>query len=155
MPDGVASYSRFPKFHRVFWGRDPGTLKSDIVSKKHPQLICSDLRLSNWKFEDWNYGNRPYHCIIVSSHSSQYHRKTGIPNRIASYRRISYQRIVSTCRIIALTAYVDIYIYIYNVYMCIYIYIFMYVSARCRQVPAIHFFGFPGRAPQGSWLRGI
>ena len=27
--------------------RDPGTLKSDIVSKKHPQLICSDLRLSN------------------------------------------------------------------------------------------------------------
>ena len=40
-------YGRFPKFHRVFWGRDPGTLKSDIVSKKHPQLICSDLRLSN------------------------------------------------------------------------------------------------------------
>ena len=28
-----------------FCGRDPGTLKSDIVSKKHPQLICSDLRL--------------------------------------------------------------------------------------------------------------
>ena len=25
---------RFPKFHRVFLGRDPGTLKSDIVSKK-------------------------------------------------------------------------------------------------------------------------
>ena len=38
---------RFPKFHRVFLGRDPGTLKSDIVSKKHPQLICADLRLSN------------------------------------------------------------------------------------------------------------
>ena len=52
-------YGRFPKCHRVFSGRDPGTLKSDIVSKKHPQLICSDLRLSNWKFEDWNYGNRP------------------------------------------------------------------------------------------------
>ena len=43
---------RFPKFHRVFLGRDPGTLKSDIVSKKHPQLICSDLKLSNFKFED-------------------------------------------------------------------------------------------------------
>ena len=42
-------YGRFPKFHRVFLGRDPGTLKSDIVSKKHPQLICSDLRLSNCK----------------------------------------------------------------------------------------------------------
>ena len=40
-------YGRFPKFHRVFLGRDPGTLKSDIVSKKHPQLICSDSRLSN------------------------------------------------------------------------------------------------------------
>ena len=40
-------YGRFPKFHRVFFGRDPGTFKSDIVSKKHPQLICSDLRLSN------------------------------------------------------------------------------------------------------------
>ena len=50
---------RFPKFHRVFLGRDPGTLESDIASKKYPQLICSDLRLSNWKFEDWNYGNRP------------------------------------------------------------------------------------------------
>ena len=45
-------YGRFPKFHPVFLGRDPGTLKSDIVSKKHPQLICSDLRLSNRKFED-------------------------------------------------------------------------------------------------------
>ena len=43
----VRVFGRFPKFHRVFWGRDPGTLKSDIVSKKHPQLICSDLRLSN------------------------------------------------------------------------------------------------------------
>ena len=32
-------YGRFPKFHRVFLGRDPGALKSDIVSKKHPQLI--------------------------------------------------------------------------------------------------------------------
>ena len=32
-----AGYGRFPKFHRVCLGRDPGTLKSDIVSKKHPQ----------------------------------------------------------------------------------------------------------------------
>ena len=53
-------YGRFSKFHRAFLGRDPGSLKSDIVSKKHPQWICSDLRLSNWKFEDWNYGNRVY-----------------------------------------------------------------------------------------------
>ena len=39
-------YSRFPKFHRAFLGRDSGTLKSDIVSKKHPRLNCSDSRLS-------------------------------------------------------------------------------------------------------------
>ena len=44
--DNTDYYSRFPKFHHVLLGRDPGTLKSDIVSKKHPQLICSDLRLS-------------------------------------------------------------------------------------------------------------
>ena len=59
----VVRYGRFPKFHRIFFGRDPGTLKSDIVSKKHPQLICSDLKPSNWKFEDWKYGNRPY-CTL-------------------------------------------------------------------------------------------
>ena len=29
-----ADFGRFPKFHRVFSGRDPGTLKSDIVSTK-------------------------------------------------------------------------------------------------------------------------
>ena len=57
------TYGRLPKFHSVFLGRDPGTLKSDIVSKKHPHLICSDLRVSNWEFEDWNYGNRPYYIV--------------------------------------------------------------------------------------------
>ena len=60
------AYSRFPKFHRVLLGRDPGTLKSIIVSKKHPQLNCSDLRLSDWKFEDWNCGNRPYTVCYLS-----------------------------------------------------------------------------------------
>ena len=33
----IPEYTRFPKFHRAFLGRDSGTLKSDIVSKKHPQ----------------------------------------------------------------------------------------------------------------------
>ena len=45
----ILAYGRFPKFHRVFLGRDPGTLKSDIVSKEHPQLIRPDSRLSNRK----------------------------------------------------------------------------------------------------------
>ena len=35
--DPQAPHGRFPKFHRVLLGRDPGTLKSDIVSKRHPQ----------------------------------------------------------------------------------------------------------------------
>ena len=35
--DIILYYGRFPKFHRVFLGRDPGTLKSDIASKKYPQ----------------------------------------------------------------------------------------------------------------------
>ena len=30
----LSIYGRFPKFHRVFSGRDPGTLKSDIMSQK-------------------------------------------------------------------------------------------------------------------------
>ena len=34
-PRSYINYGRFPKFHRVFWGRDPGTLKSDIVSNKN------------------------------------------------------------------------------------------------------------------------
>ena len=33
-PESNPLSGRFPKFHRVFLGRDPGTLKSDIVSKK-------------------------------------------------------------------------------------------------------------------------
>ena len=30
----TSTFGRFPKFHRVSFGRDPGTLKSDIVSTK-------------------------------------------------------------------------------------------------------------------------
>ena len=33
----VATYGRFQKCHSVFWGRIPGTVKSDIVSKIYPQ----------------------------------------------------------------------------------------------------------------------
>ena len=54
------AYGRFPKFHLLFLGPRPWHIEIRHRVKKHPQLICSDLRLSNWKFEDWNYGNRPY-----------------------------------------------------------------------------------------------
>ena len=70
---------RFPKFHSVLFGRDPGTLKSDSVPKKHPQLICSDLRLSNnWKFEDWNYGSRLYSPLTSSRSSAAADRRQGL-----------------------------------------------------------------------------
>ena len=138
----VEGYGRFPKFHRVFLGRDPGTLKSDIVSKKHPQLICSDLRLSNWKFEDWNYGNRPY------TKPNQLLLTTPIPwdplgslqsviTRVSicistnsciaiSAPRAWFLRLFSVC--FALCMYVYIYIYIYiHTHMYVYIYIHIYI----------------------------
>ena len=40
-------YGRFPKFHRSLLGRDPGTLKSDIVSKNTSTINLFGLRLSN------------------------------------------------------------------------------------------------------------
>ena len=39
-------YGRFPKFHRVFVGPRPWHIEIRHRVKKHPQLICSDLRLS-------------------------------------------------------------------------------------------------------------
>ena len=39
--DSAGHYGRFPKFHRVVLGRDPGTLKSDIVSKKTSTINLS------------------------------------------------------------------------------------------------------------------
>ena len=45
LPDDITV--GFRNFIVFFWGRDLGTLKSDIVSNKHPQIICSDLRFSN------------------------------------------------------------------------------------------------------------
>ena len=42
-------YGRFPKFHRVFLGRDPGTLKSDIVSKKTSTISLFGFETLNLK----------------------------------------------------------------------------------------------------------
>ena len=50
-------HNRFPKFHRVFLGRDPGTQKSDIVSKKTSTINLFGVetlklkfrRLKSWK----------------------------------------------------------------------------------------------------------
>ena len=52
-----SEFGRFPNFHRVFWGRDPGTLKSDIVSTKKSTIDLFEFetiklkigRLKLWK----------------------------------------------------------------------------------------------------------
>ena len=49
----------------LFWAETLAHWNPTSCQKQHPQLICSDLRLSNWKFEDWNYGNRPYEVYAL------------------------------------------------------------------------------------------
>ena len=46
-------FGRFPKFHRVFLGRDPGTLKSDIANKKTStiNLFGFETQIENSKIE--------------------------------------------------------------------------------------------------------
>ena len=56
--NGPVRCGHFPKFYRVFGVETLAHWNPTSCRTKHPQLICSDLRLSNWKFEDWNYGNR-------------------------------------------------------------------------------------------------
>ena len=114
---GMSCYGRFPKFHRVFFGRDSGTLKS-----KHQQWICLDLRLSNRQFEDWKYGNRPYavwllgcclcHCHALQSFSSS--GAGGLVKHSVFPRPSRWKR--------------NIYIYIYiHTYTYTYIYIYTYI----------------------------
>ena len=119
--DYIISYCRFPKFHRVFSGRDPGTLKSDIVSNKHPRLICSDLRLLNWNFEDWNDGNRPYDIMLWYDIDMLCHAWL----RCISLLEWHYCIIVLLIIIMVIIMCIYVYIYIY-IYMYIYIYIHTY-----------------------------
>ena len=96
-----------------FWPRPSHIKIRHRVKTKHPQLICSDLRLSNWKFEDWNYGNRPYFLSIYSS-----------PHSWRPARRRDYGSSLTRYGIICMY---NIYIYIY-VYTCIHVYGCMYTS---------------------------
>ena len=61
-------YGRFPKFHRVFcWGRDPGTLKSDIVSKKTSTTSLfgfETLKLKIRRLKLWKPTVRCFHRSI-------------------------------------------------------------------------------------------
>ena len=50
----LSSYGRFPKFHRVFSGRDPGTLKSDIVSTKTSTIDLFGFETLKYKIRRLN-----------------------------------------------------------------------------------------------------
>ena len=66
----------FRNFFVFFWAETLAHWNPTSCQKKHPQLVCSDLRLSDRKFEDWNYGNRPCRrdlCSNGSSHSDGKH----------------------------------------------------------------------------------
>ena len=86
-------YGRFPKFHRVFLGRDPGTLKSDIVSNKTStiNLFGFETQIENSKTEimepdristlsarimmihsTYTYYNYTYMCVYTYIHMCIY-----------------------------------------------------------------------------------
>ena len=44
----VNNHGRFPKFHRVLFGRDPGALKSDIVSATKNRRPLGTVILTNY-----------------------------------------------------------------------------------------------------------
>ena len=65
---GHTPYGRFPKFHRVFLGRDPGTLKSDIVSKKTSTtnlLGFETLKLKIRRLKLWKPTVRPISLLTL------------------------------------------------------------------------------------------
>ena len=99
------------------------TLKSDIASKKHPLLICSDLRLSNWKFEDWNYGNRPHACS-GEVYALLYIRFTHIMSAL-SLLVVLLLLLLLILLLYNCMCYYDMYIKCIHVYICIYIYIYI------------------------------
>ena len=99
-------YGRFPKFHRVFLGRDPGTLKSDIASKKHPQVYGNINNSNNTNSLQVYIYIYIYVCIILYI--------IYIYTYIHTYAVYTY-----------------IYIYI-HIHIYIYIYIFTYIHIRCK-----------------------
>ena len=101
--------------------------------KRHPQLICSDLRLSNWKFEDWNYGNRPYPLVLSENSTTSVvaaswfdnpHQeavpRSQIPRSTSHYHNM--------CIYICICIYIYIYTYTYTyTYACVHLHIYIYI----------------------------
>ena len=68
--ESKAPYGRFPKFHRVSLGRDPGTLKSDIVSTKISTInlfgfetLKLKIRMSSKEYGFLESDERQKHCL--------------------------------------------------------------------------------------------
>ena len=104
-------YSRFPKYHRAFLGRDSGTLKSDIVSKKTSTMNLfgfETLKLKIRRLKLW----KP----TVSVCSVRSGRGGG--------RGSASPEVIHMC----VHTYIYMYTYIYTyIYICIYIYIHIYI----------------------------
>ena len=121
---------RFPKFHRVFLGREPGTLKSDIVSNKTSTISLFGIETLKLKFRRLNYGNRPWLlgvsllCVVYLYMCIYIHIYTHIH--------------VHICMCIYIYIYIYVYIYIYT-HMCITlslsIYIYIYIHTHIHIIP--------------------
>ena len=130
----------FRNFIVLFWAETLAHWNPTSCQQKHPQLICSDLRLSNWRFEDWNYGNRPYYCcswrpsnnnlwLICLTLSLDSRCEAPIYIYVCIHVHISLSLYIYIYVLIMYVCmYVCIYIYIYIfMYTCIYIYIYIYM----------------------------
>ena len=103
----------FHDFIVFFWGRDPGALKSDIVSKK-VQSICSTRSPPGAIL----FSECMYVCMYVCM---QYVKHRLLKTQIQGARDYICAYIY-----IYICMYVCIYIYIY-IYMCVYIYIYIHL----------------------------
>ena len=151
-PHVAAPYSRFPKINRVLLGRDPGTLKSDIVSKRistinlfgFETLKLEIRRLKLWKLtvhcgaED---SMRP--CRAARQLASAYHSAVEYiyiyiyTHYIQTYRHTDIQ----TYRHTYIHTYIqtDIHTYIYTyTYTYIYIHIHTYTYIYIHRYTYIH-----------------
>ena len=101
---GVPRNGRFQRCHRVLFGRDPGTLKSDIVSTKTSTInfFGFETQIENSKIE------------IMET------------DRTGSAMKRGYK-----CLYVYVCIYIYIYIYVcIYIYICIHIYIYIYTHTH-------------------------
>ena len=104
--DQNLSHGRFPKFHSVFLGRDPGTLKSDIVSTKTSTINLFGFEALKLKIRRLKLWKPTAH---LSSPDLEVHPEAVVAGRVPA------------------SVYVYVYVYVYNKYIYIYIYRYVYM----------------------------